>query len=100
MNASPVSDSFRSKPSKLIAKGNLKFVESRVSNITFSMTTRGKTLLMLLLLAAWAGRVFAHTPMTSWAVAGLHDERVELEVDMSAESAWTLLGGSSNSAPD
>src|SRR5215211_3946324 len=38
--------------------------------------------------------------MTSWAVARLHDDRVELEVEMSAESAWALLGEPSTSAPD
>lgn len=71
-----------------------------MSNLTVSVTSRRKTLLMLLLLAACAGRVLAHNPMTSWAVASLQTDRVELEVDMSAESAWTLLGGSQDSAPD
>ena len=55
---------------------------------------------MLLLLAASAGRALAHNPMTSWAVAPLHADRVELEVELSAESAWALLGGSQTSAPD
>jgi hydrogenase/urease accessory protein HupE len=54
----------------------------------------------MLLLAACAGRVLAHNPMTSWAVARLHVDRVELEVELSAESAWMLLGGSPDSAPD
>ena len=54
----------------------------------------------MLLLAAGAGRALAHNPMTSWAVARLHVDRVELEVELSAESAWTLLGGSGASAPD
>jgi hydrogenase/urease accessory protein HupE len=72
-----------------------------VGHISFSVKGRGKTyLLILLLLAACAGRVFAHNPMTSWAVARLHADRVELEVELSAESAWTLLGGSRDSAPD
>src|SRR5215207_5267755 len=64
------------------------------------MARHGKTYLMLLLLAACAGRALAHNPMTSWAVARLQEDRVELEVDMSAESAWALLGGSQDSAPD
>ena len=65
------------------------------------MTSRGKTYLLLsLLLAACAGRVLAHNPMTSWAVARLHADRVELEVELSAESAWALAGGSRDSAPD
>jgi hydrogenase/urease accessory protein HupE len=54
----------------------------------------------MLLLAACAARAFAHDPMTSWAVARLHDDRVELELELSAESAWTLMGGSADSAPD
>jgi hydrogenase/urease accessory protein HupE len=54
----------------------------------------------MLLLAACAGRALAHNPMTSWAVARLHDDRVELEVELSAESAWALSGGSPDSAPD
>ena len=54
----------------------------------------------VLLLALCAGRALAHDPMTSWAVARLHEDRVELEVDMSAESAWALLGGPATSEPD
>lgn len=65
------------------------------------MKTRGKTcLLVLLLLAACAGRALAHNPMTSWAVARLDDDRVELEVEMSSESAWALLGEPATTAPD
>src|SRR5215203_6975182 len=72
-----------------------------MAHITFNVTSRGKTcLLMALLLAACAGRALAHNPMTSWAVARLHADRVELEVELSAESAWALLGGSPSSAPD
>ena len=55
---------------------------------------------MLLLLAASAGRALAHNPMTSWAVARLHADRVELEVELSSESAWALSGGSKDVAPD
>lgn len=65
-----------------------------------SVTSRRKTCLLILLLAVCAGRAFAHNPMTSWAVARLHEYRVELEVDMSAESAWVLMGGSAETAPD
>ena len=66
------------------------------------MTKRGKRCLclLLLLLAACAARVLAHNPMTSWAVARLHADRVELEVELSSESAWTLIGGAANVAPD
>jgi hydrogenase/urease accessory protein HupE len=59
----------------------------------------GKTLLLVLLLAACTGRVLAHNPMTSWAVARLHADRVELDVELSSESAWALLGGSKSVAP-
>jgi hydrogenase/urease accessory protein HupE len=54
----------------------------------------------MLLIAACAGRVLAHNPMTSWAVARLQADRVELEVELSAESAWALMGGPKGSAPD
>ena len=64
------------------------------------MTSRRKTCLLILLLALCAGRALAHNPMTSWAVARLHEDRIELEVDMSAESAWILLGRPADSAPD
>ncbi|MET0622175.1 MAG: HupE/UreJ family protein [Pyrinomonadaceae bacterium] len=64
------------------------------------MKTRLKSLCLMLLLALCAGRSLAHNPMTSWAVARLHEDRVELEVDMSAESAWALLGEPATSAPD
>jgi hydrogenase/urease accessory protein HupE len=75
--------------------------KSRVGNLSFSVTSRGKIyLLVLLLLAACAGRALAHNPMTSWAVARLHENSVELEVELSAESAWALLGGPADAAPD
>ena len=64
------------------------------------MSNRGKVFLFVLLVAACAARSLAHNPMTSWAVARLHADRVELEVELSAESAWTLLGGPKGSAPD
>ena len=44
--------------------------------------------------------VFAHNPMASWAVARLHEDRLELEVEMAAESAWAFLGESPDVAPD
>lgn len=71
-----------------------------MGNKSLSMTGRGKVLLLALLLVACAGRALAHNPMTSWAVARLHDDRVELEVELSAESAWALLGGAADVAPD
>lgn len=69
-------------------------------NHSFNMKGRGKTCLLVLLLAVCAGRALAHNPMTSWAVARVHDDRVELDVEMSSESAWSLLGGSPDSPPD
>jgi hydrogenase/urease accessory protein HupE len=63
-------------------------------------TGRGKTLLLVLLLALCTGRALAHNPMTSWSVARLHDDRVELEVELSSESVWRLVGGPQGSAPD
>jgi hydrogenase/urease accessory protein HupE len=74
--------------------------ESRVVSTSISVKSRVKACLLLLLLAVCAGRAFAHNPMTSWAVARLQGERVELEVEMSAESAWVLLGKPADTAPD
>jgi hydrogenase/urease accessory protein HupE len=54
---------------------------------------------LVLLLAACAGRALAHNPMASWAVARLYEDRVELDVELSSESAWTLLGGAKGVAP-
>ena len=41
-----------------------------------------------------------HNPMSSWAVARLHADRLELEVEMASESAWLLLGEPADSPPD
>jgi hydrogenase/urease accessory protein HupE len=71
-----------------------------VGNISRSVTGRGKSCLLMLLLVACAGRALAHNPMTSWAVVRLPGDRIELEVELSAESAWVLSGGSPDSAPD
>lgn len=71
-----------------------------MGNYSWSLKGRGQTCLLLLLLVACAGSALAHNPMTSWAVARLYDDRVELEVELSAESSWALLGGSPDSAPD
>lgn len=71
-----------------------------MGRVSLSLTGRGKTLLLMLLLAACAGRALAHNPMTSWAVARLDENSVELEVELSAESAWTLLGGPAGSPPN
>ena len=38
--------------------------------------------------------------MSSWAVARLHADRLELEVEMASESAWLLLGEPADSPPD
>ena len=69
-------------------------------NISFSLKKFGKTCLLILVLAICAGGVFAHNPMASWSVARLYADRVELDVELSAESAWTLLGGDPNVAPN
>jgi len=41
-----------------------------------------------------------HNPITSWAVARLHADRLELEVEMAAESAWAFLGEPANVPPN
>jgi hydrogenase/urease accessory protein HupE len=58
-----------------------------------------KICLLMLVLAVCAGGVFAHNPMASWAIARLSADRVEFDVELSAESAWSLLGGDPNVAP-
>ena len=58
-----------------------------------------KALPILLIVAVLAGGALAHNPMASWAVARLASDGVELDVELSAESAWTLLGGDSNLPP-
>jgi hydrogenase/urease accessory protein HupE len=60
----------------------------------------GKTCLLIIIVIVCAVSVFAHNPMASWAVAHLYPDRVELDVELSAESAWTLLGGSPNVPPN
>ncbi len=59
-----------------------------------------KSCWLLLLVALCGVRALAHNPMTSWAVARLGDGRVELEVELSAESAWALISGPADAAPD
>jgi hydrogenase/urease accessory protein HupE len=54
----------------------------------------------MLVVAICAGSVFAHNPMASWSVARFHPDRVELDIELSAESAWMLLRGDPNVAPD
>ena len=77
-------------------------LEGRVGKNSLGLKGRGGAWVsaLLLLLAACAASALAHNPMTSWAVARLHDDRVELDVELSSESAWTLLGGSPDAAPD
>jgi hydrogenase/urease accessory protein HupE len=55
---------------------------------------------VVLLLMLCTGAAFGHNPMTSWAIARLHGESLELEVELSAESAWLLLGEPATSPPD
>lgn len=76
-------------------------LEGRVGNNSLDSKGRARACLpALLLLAACAVSALAHNPMTSWAVAHLYDDRVELDVELSSESAWALLGGSPDVAPD
>jgi hydrogenase/urease accessory protein HupE len=63
-------------------------------------TSRKTACLLLLLLILVPGQAFGHNPMTSWAIARLKPDRLELEVEMSAESAWVLLGESALTPPD
>jgi len=71
-----------------------------VRRISFSLKKSGKSCLLILILAICAGGVLAHNPLASWSVARLYPDRVELDVELSAESVWTLLGGDPNVPPD
>lgn len=53
-----------------------------------------------MIVAFFAGGAFAHNPMASWAVARSFPDRIELDVELSAESAWTLLGGDADVPPN
>jgi hydrogenase/urease accessory protein HupE len=55
---------------------------------------------VLVLLLSLTRASSAHNPMTSWAVARLYADRMELEVEMAAESAWAFLGESADVPPD
>ncbi len=55
---------------------------------------------LILLLILCPSAAFGHNPVTSWAVARLHDDRLELEVELAAESAWLFLGQPATVAPD
>jgi hydrogenase/urease accessory protein HupE len=44
--------------------------------------------------------VLGHNPMTSWAIAHFAPDRLDLEIEMSAESAWVLLGEPATTPPD
>jgi hydrogenase/urease accessory protein HupE len=57
-------------------------------------------LLALLFLALHPGSAFGHNPITSWTVARLWPDRLELRLEMAAESAWLVLGGPADSPPD
>jgi hydrogenase/urease accessory protein HupE len=54
----------------------------------------------VLVLAFHSGSAFAHNPITSWTVVRLWPDRLELRLEMAAESAWLVLGGSMDFPPD
>lgn len=55
---------------------------------------------VLLLVVLLPRAAHAHNPMSSWAVARLYADRLELEVEMAAESAWAFWGGPADAPPD
>ena len=69
-------------------------------NISYLLTLFGRISLLVTAVGLFAGGLSAHNPMSSWAVARIEPERVELDAEMSAESAWTLLGGDANAPPN
>lgn len=54
----------------------------------------------VLSLALHPGTAFGHNPITSWTVVRLWPDRLELRLEMAAESAWLVLGGSTDLPPD
>ena len=70
-------------------------IRSFVRKVSFS----SKVYFLILIVILCAGGVLAHNPMASWAVARLSTDRVELDVELSAESAWALLDGDPDVAP-
>jgi hydrogenase/urease accessory protein HupE len=55
---------------------------------------------ILLLIVLFPRAVVGHNPIASWTVARLHADRLELEVEMAAESAWAFLGEPANVPPN
>jgi hydrogenase/urease accessory protein HupE len=47
-----------------------------------------------------SGAALAHNPVSSWTVARLWPDRLELRLEMAAESGWLVLGGQADSPPD
>jgi hydrogenase/urease accessory protein HupE len=56
--------------------------------------------LCALLVALHSGPAFGHNPITSWTVARLWPDRLELRLEMSSETAWLLLEVPPDSPPD
>jgi hydrogenase/urease accessory protein HupE len=54
----------------------------------------------VLILAFHPGSAFGHNPITSWTVARLWPDRLEVRLEMAAESAWLILGNPADSPPD
>jgi len=65
-----------------------------------SVTIRKNAYWILLLIVLLPHAVFGHNPITSWAVARLHADRLVLEVEMASESAWAFLGEPANVPPN
>lgn len=57
-------------------------------------------LLGLLSLVLFSATALGHNPITSWAVARLYPDRLELRLEMASETAWLFLGEPVNSPPD
>jgi hydrogenase/urease accessory protein HupE len=53
-----------------------------------------------LFLAVFSSTAFGHNPITSWSVARLYPDRLELRLEMASETAWLFLGEPVNSPPD
>jgi hydrogenase/urease accessory protein HupE len=47
-----------------------------------------------------AGFAFGHDPIASWATAQLYSDRLELTLTLATETAWLVMGGTLDTAPN
>jgi hypothetical protein len=75
-----------------------KTTAAAISRIDLRFVAGG--LLGLLFLAFLSSTAFGHNPITSWTVARLYPDRLEIRLEMASESAWLFLGEPVDSPPN